>query len=163
MQNEDARFFRDWLDHPTDDDYWRQWSIEADYDRLTVPALHIGGWYDIFLSGTVKNFAGMRDAAGSKEARRGQKLLIGPWTHFPWLPVGGEGDDPAGPNVVDDWQLGLVRSFSEGAGERRARPASDPLYPRREPVAPLRRLASVRIDPDAPLPAQRRPRQLRSR
>jgi putative CocE/NonD family hydrolase len=43
---------------------------------LDVPALHIGGWYDIFLGGTIKNFQGMR-AAG----RQGQYLIIGPWSH----------------------------------------------------------------------------------
>src|SRR4051812_33658734 len=53
-------YFYDWLAHPTYDDYWRRWSIDEDYSRLTVPALHIAGWYHIFLSGSVKNFVGMR-------------------------------------------------------------------------------------------------------
>ncbi len=48
-------YFFDWLDHPTYGDYWRRWSIDEDYERLLTPALHIAGWYDIFLSGTVGN------------------------------------------------------------------------------------------------------------
>ena len=56
-----GRYFFDWLAHPTYDDYWRRWSIDEDYSRLTVPALHIAGWYDVFLSGTVKNFVGHAD------------------------------------------------------------------------------------------------------
>src|SRR5579864_6801367 len=28
-----ARYFQDWLAHPNYDDYWKQWSIEADYSR----------------------------------------------------------------------------------------------------------------------------------
>ena len=63
-------------------------SIDEDYSRLTIPALHIAGWYDIFLSGSVKNFLGMRSAgAGSDAARAGQKLVVGPWTHMPWAPA----------------------------------------------------------------------------
>ena len=45
-----APYFQDWLAHPNYDDYWKQWSIEADYSRIQVPALHIGAWYDIFLA-----------------------------------------------------------------------------------------------------------------
>ena len=68
-----ASYFFDWLAHPTYDDYWRRWSIDEDYSRLTVPALHIGGWYDIFLSGSVKNFVGHADCRrvgrGARPAR----------------------------------------------------------------------------------------------
>ena len=97
-------YFRDWLAHPTYDDYWRRWSIDEDYSRLTVPALHVGGWYDIFLSGTVKNFTGMRDEAGSDVARAGQKLVLGPWAHMPWSPVSASSEGVE-PTVVDDLQL----------------------------------------------------------
>ena len=46
------------------------------YARADIPMLHIGGWYDVFLNGTLRNFTQMR-ALG----RAGQHLLIGPWTH----------------------------------------------------------------------------------
>jgi putative CocE/NonD family hydrolase len=104
LSGEYGAYFRDWLAHPTYDDYWRRWSIDEDYSRLTVPALHVGGWYDIFLSGTVKNFTGMRDEAGEATAREAQKLVIGPWTHMPWAPAS---DASAGvePTAVDDVHL----------------------------------------------------------
>jgi uncharacterized protein len=41
-----------------------------------VPALHIGGWYDIFLGGTLRNYMGIKAHGGSDEARNGQRLLI---------------------------------------------------------------------------------------
>jgi putative CocE/NonD family hydrolase len=105
LMTDDTPFFRDWLAHPTYDDYWRRWSIDEDYGRIAVPALHIGGWYDVFLSGTVKNFVGLRRAAGGNGARSRQKLLIGPWMHIPWAPLAGPPNRDAGPNVVDDWQI----------------------------------------------------------
>jgi putative CocE/NonD family hydrolase len=104
-----APYFTDWLDHPTYDAYWQRWSIDRDYSRLIVPALHIGGWYDSFLSGTVKNFAGLSAGGGSPKALEGQKLVIGPWYHVDWGPVdwpgNPEGDESAGWRAVDAWQL----------------------------------------------------------
>jgi len=47
-----------------------------DYARIQLPAFHVGGWYDVFLEGTIQNFQRMR-AAGAP----GQTLVIGPWTH----------------------------------------------------------------------------------
>jgi uncharacterized protein len=48
---------------------------------MTVPALNIGGWYDIFVAGTIDNFRGMRARAATPEARAAQRLIVGPWSH----------------------------------------------------------------------------------
>ena len=105
LQGGYAPYFYDWVEHCTYDDYWKQWSIDTDYSRIEVPALHFGGWWDVFLSGTVKNFTGLRAGAGTEEARLAQKLLVGPWTHMPWTPVGRCGADGPSTNEIDDWQL----------------------------------------------------------
>ena len=76
-----AKHYFDWVDHPSDDAYWKRWSIRTKYPQIKVPALSWGGWSDIFLGGTVENFAGMQKQGGSEEARKGTKLLVGPWTH----------------------------------------------------------------------------------
>ena len=76
-----APYYYDWLAHPDYDDYWKELSIEENYPKIGVPAFHIGGWYDIFLGGTIRNYLGMREKGATEEARRGQKLLIGPWQH----------------------------------------------------------------------------------
>jgi len=76
-----ARFYFDWLDHTTDDDYWRGLAINARYGQVEVPALNVGGWFDVFLGGTLENFARMRREGGSDAARRGQRLIVGPWAH----------------------------------------------------------------------------------
>jgi putative CocE/NonD family hydrolase len=99
-----APYFTDWLDHPTYDAYWQRWSIDEDYSRLRVAGLHIGGWYDTFLPGLVKNFVQMHRQSGRK-----QKLVIGPWCHSDWAPVpwpgNPAGDASAGWRAVDHWQL----------------------------------------------------------
>ena len=76
-----ADYFYDWLAHPDFDDYWKALCIEDNHPRIGVPAYNIGGWYDIFLGGTIRNYLGMRANAATEDARRGQKLLIGPWQH----------------------------------------------------------------------------------
>jgi putative CocE/NonD family hydrolase len=88
---EAALYFYDWLAHPDDDDYWARWNIEARHHTIRVPACNVGGWYDIFLGGTIRNFSGMRECGATLEARQGQKLILGPWFHtLPLNNVAGE-------------------------------------------------------------------------
>jgi putative CocE/NonD family hydrolase len=105
LKNEDTSYFFDWLEHSTYDDYWHQWSIDAAYHDIDVPALHVAGWYDIFLAGTVRNYVGLRMHAGSEHARQNQRLVIGPWYHIPWRPLTQSAGEPASPLTVDDWQI----------------------------------------------------------
>lgn len=51
---------------------------------LDVPALHVGGWQDFLLEGTLGGHSAfVKDAALAKGPAR-QHLLVGPWTHAPW-------------------------------------------------------------------------------
>jgi putative CocE/NonD family hydrolase len=77
-----APHYFDWLAHPTPGEYWRPASPNDAYEQITTPALHIGGWYDIFLWGTLQNYMGMRQRGGSAHARQHQRLIIGPWSHM---------------------------------------------------------------------------------
>ncbi len=87
-----ADYYYDWLAHPDDDAYWHQWNIESRHAEITVPALNIGGWYDIFLGGTLRNFLGMR-RNGPTPAARSQRLIVGPWFHgLLWPNINGEVD-----------------------------------------------------------------------
>jgi uncharacterized protein len=111
---QDAPYFLDWMDHYTYDSYWRQWSIDTDYSRIDVPALHIGGWYDTFISGTVSNFLGLRRGGVDGGAGRSQKLVIGPWYHMPWAPLGEGTPEDVGARTVDDLQIRWFDHFMKG-------------------------------------------------
>ena len=76
-----GRFYRDWLAHPTYDDYWRSLSIDARLGNVEVPAHNVGGWYDLFLKGTLENYMRLRREGGSAVARTHTRLLVGPWAH----------------------------------------------------------------------------------
>jgi len=89
-----APYYDDWLDHPSYDEFWRSCAPRERYGDITVPALNMGGWYDLFLKGTIANYVGMRSAGGSDRARNLQRLVIGPWAHGPvggWFPERGYG------------------------------------------------------------------------
>jgi putative CocE/NonD family hydrolase len=70
-----------WLEHPEDGPYWWRLGIDRHHHQVDVPIYHQGGWYDIFLAGTLKNYMGLRRRARSEKARRAQRLVIGPWVH----------------------------------------------------------------------------------
>ncbi|MBI4306251.1 MAG: CocE/NonD family hydrolase [Chloroflexi bacterium] len=76
-----APYYFEWLAHPSDDAYWRKWRIEDAYSNTNVPAFNFGGWYDIFLLGTIRNYLGMRKHGANARARDCQRLVIGPWSH----------------------------------------------------------------------------------
>ncbi len=77
----DVAHFRDWVAHPAYDDYWKPLNLEDRAPEMAVPALNIGGWYDVFLRSTLGSYTTMRTAAATERARRGQRLIIGPWVH----------------------------------------------------------------------------------
>jgi putative CocE/NonD family hydrolase len=55
-QSPAGRFYRDWLAHPTYDEHWRALSLRGRHGDVRVPAFNVGGWFDIFLGGTLENF-----------------------------------------------------------------------------------------------------------
>ena len=76
-----APWYDEWLRHPDRDAFWQATAPEEHYGQTAVPSLNIGGWYDIFNDGTLRNFAGMRTGGATAEARSGQRLIVGPWSH----------------------------------------------------------------------------------
>jgi putative CocE/NonD family hydrolase len=78
-------FLADWIAHPTPDDYWHR--MNCPHESVTIPAFHIGGWYDIFIANTLRDFSSIRDQGNTR-----QKLLVGPWVHGSWDANAGEAD-----------------------------------------------------------------------
>src|SRR5450631_1555079 len=71
-----------YLDEATHSDYGAHWDTlgmqwEKFYAQTAdVPMMHVGGWYDIYLRGTIENW---RKLAALKKSP--MRLVIGPWTH----------------------------------------------------------------------------------
>ena len=76
-----ASYFYEWFEHPSFDEYWRSVDIASHHDSIAVPAFNFGSWYDLFIAGPPRNFAGIQDHGATDAARTGQRLIMGPWTH----------------------------------------------------------------------------------
>lgn len=75
-------WWSDMLSHPSRDEFWQDLSVVDRAEHITVPALHIVGWFDLLLDSTVRTYRQLRARAGTAEARSGQQLIIGPWDHM---------------------------------------------------------------------------------
>jgi putative CocE/NonD family hydrolase len=74
-------YVRDWFAHDAAGEYWSAMDVSARAETIAVPALHVSGWYDTYLEGSVAGFELLRERSA---ARDGQYLLAGPWVHIPW-------------------------------------------------------------------------------
>jgi predicted acyl esterase len=68
------------LEHSTYDDFWKQLSAEEHAAQVNAPGVFIGGWYDIFLQGTINSFVTIQNGGGPR-ARGRCFLEIGPLAH----------------------------------------------------------------------------------
>jgi putative CocE/NonD family hydrolase len=78
------QYVLDWMDHDAPGKYWTSLDLSERLDRIRIPALHISGWYDTYLNGSIDGFLKLHNKAGSDFARRNQYLIAGPWVHIPW-------------------------------------------------------------------------------
>ena len=109
-----APYFADYLRYVDDSPYWWRISVPRHVEHVGVPMYHVSSWYDIFLEGALSSFTSIRDRGGTPEARRGQKLLIGPWAHLrPYtVPTSREtGEADFGPEALIRLQDYLLRWF----------------------------------------------------
>jgi putative CocE/NonD family hydrolase len=78
------QYIVDWFDHAEPGEYWSSLDVSQSLGRINVPALHVSGWYDTYLKGSVDGFLALCERAGSAFAREHQYLIAGPWQHIPW-------------------------------------------------------------------------------
>jgi uncharacterized protein len=77
-------FYLDIVEHLEDNDFWEKF-IKISYEKINVPVYMMTSWYDI------NNIGHGRDAiacynnivkrAGTEDARKHSKLIVGPWIH----------------------------------------------------------------------------------
>lgn len=72
-------FYHVWLNHPTPDRYWEALSPKNLLQEVDLPMLHIGGWFDFYLRGTLNLYRAM-----ASRSQFPQHLIVGPWGHLPW-------------------------------------------------------------------------------
>ncbi len=101
-----GRHFFDWIAHPRPDAYWARVGMADRWTQVTVPALHVAGWHDQYLVGTIDNYRRLRAEAATPFARDQQRLIVGPWAHWPWTRhVGALDYGPEANSPVDELQV----------------------------------------------------------
>lgn len=82
----------DLIEHPNDAKFSLSPFSARDWvENNEVPSFNIGGWYDIFLQGTLDNFNLLQEQEKNNGGSR-SKLLIGPWSHITYENVIGDID-----------------------------------------------------------------------
>ena len=75
---DDMPYLRNWLQHPETD----PWKLDQACERVAVPNLEVIGWYD-HAHGNMRLYQTLVKEGKTKEARKGTRLVVGPWSHFP--------------------------------------------------------------------------------
>jgi len=99
-----SQYIQDILAYDATHEFW----ADADHSRrvasVSVPVSSIGGWYDIFLPGQLRDFHALQ------EAERPARLTVGPWTHAEFTNIG----------VLEAVEFGLAHARGEQPPERGA-------------------------------------------
>jgi putative CocE/NonD family hydrolase len=70
-----SEMYREALEHPTFDSFWRAISVKEQMQKVRIPVFAVGGWYDNYAQSDVEAFAALHKISGLN------RLLIGPWPH----------------------------------------------------------------------------------
>jgi uncharacterized protein len=112
--------FHAWLDSPAESPYWAAISPASRLERIVsagVPTLLVGGWFDSHLPGTLA-------ARRALDGRVALRIVIGPWTHFPWgRRIGVLDFSAAGISDIDRLQVSWFDHWLKGVGNAATEPA----------------------------------------
>ena len=95
-------FYHKWLNNPEPNTaYWQKRSPKYLLDNIDIPMLHVGGWFDPYLRGTMNLYQAM-----VSQSQQPQHLLVGPWAHLPWgRKLGAVDYGMAAQNPIDEIQI----------------------------------------------------------
>jgi uncharacterized protein len=112
-----------WFDHDHPGRYWTDMDVSQSLLQINVPALHVSGWFDTYLKGSIDGFLALTAGAGTEVARNNQYLIAGPWVHLPWGDL--IGDQNFGKEALLNTDTILLRWFNhwlKDSGEFTAEP-----------------------------------------
>ncbi|WP_151476133.1 CocE/NonD family hydrolase [Streptomyces albicerus] len=97
-------YFQNVITHDADSPFWQVLDHSHRLADSTVPVSTVGGWYDIFLPGQIRDYRTLQDAG------RSARLTVGPWAHIS-LGVG----EVATAEALD---FGLAHAYGERPTDR---------------------------------------------
>jgi len=116
-------YVRDWFVHRDPGPYWTKQDISQRKNQIQIPALHVAGWFDTYLEGSISGYLGLRASAGCEFARENQYLIVGPWMHIPWGDRAGESTFGEAANLnMDESLLRWFNHWLKDSEEFKAEP-----------------------------------------
>jgi putative CocE/NonD family hydrolase len=109
-----VQHYRDWVAHPGYDDYWKEISDEENFSKIRVPVHTSGGWFDIFLQGTINGYTGVRKYGATEQARSRTRMIIGAWGHGPTQKFGDVDFGPQNMRVQFETELRWFEHYLKG-------------------------------------------------
>jgi len=97
-------YWRDWIQHPDNDEYWAEVSFLDRLGNLNIPVYHQSGWFDGDGIGSKLNYLAM-----AKHGHANQKLVLGPWGHTTSATRSGPRETDFGPNAIVDLERSYLR------------------------------------------------------
>ena len=98
------KYWRQWIDHPRNDEYWDRANFHAYLKDFNAPVYHQSGWFDGDGIGSKLNYAAMKRFGHDR-----QKLVLGPWGHTDAAIRRGANDRDFGPNAIVDLEGSYLR------------------------------------------------------
>ncbi len=99
---ERSQYIQDIFAHDADDEFWARMDHRGRVAKVSAPVSSIGGWYDIFLPGQLRDFKVLQQEG--KSAR----LTVGPWTHAEFNNA----------SMLEALEFGLAHARGEAPPER---------------------------------------------
>jgi len=104
-------YLHDWLEQNQPGFFWEKMDVSTRIDAIDIPALHVSGWQDSYLNGSIAGF-------NAFSSRNNHHLLAGPWMHIPWGRK--VGDQDYGESAALDTDAILLKWFDhwlKGSGD----------------------------------------------
>ena len=98
-------YWRRWIEHSSNDDYWKQANFLATLKELDLPVFLQTGWFDLGVNGTRLVYEGLKQSKN-----KFIKLIIGPWGHVDKSSSKWDEYD-FGPEAAVDLQVLFLRWF----------------------------------------------------
>lgn len=104
-------FYHLWLKYSDPNhEYWQKRSPKNLIQDVDLPMLHVGGWFDPYLRGTLNLYQAM-----AAKSQFPQHLIVGPWAHLPWgRKLGSIDYSIEAQNPIDEAQIRWFDYFLKG-------------------------------------------------
>jgi len=105
-----VKFYRDALDHPTYDEYWKVSSTREKLNRIHVPVFLVGGWFDNYAQSDLEAYEALRKQANVA------RVVVGPWPHDQSYKFRGVDFGPSSSAPIRTYQFEWFEYWLRGAG-----------------------------------------------